>query len=155
MHLKVCQLPCPEVACFHRFWLKNMRNFRALTYPLNLNACKVTTENHLCRSLFLTCYRVESRCYIKKRLQHRCIPVNFAQFLRTPILRHICKKLLPTNCLSVFDQFVGSALKGLNSLRSTSKFDVMWWGKRLFACTNNSAFSSVEYSFYGCKILSQ
>ena len=32
--------------------------------------------------------------FIKKRLQHRCFPVNFAKFLRTPILRNICERLL-------------------------------------------------------------
>ena len=29
-----------------------------------------------------------------KRLQHRCFPVKFAKFLRTPILKNICKWLL-------------------------------------------------------------
>ena len=32
--------------------------------------------------------------FIKKRLQHRCFPVNIAKFLRTPILKNICKPLL-------------------------------------------------------------
>ena len=31
---------------------------------------------------------------IKKRLQHRCFPVKFAKFLRTPILKRICERLL-------------------------------------------------------------
>ena len=30
----------------------------------------------------------------KKRLQHRSFPVNIAKFLRTPILKDICKLLL-------------------------------------------------------------
>ena len=30
---------------------------------------------------------------IKKRLQHRCLPVNIANFLRTPILKKICERL--------------------------------------------------------------
>ena len=30
--------------------------------------------------------------FIKKRLQHMCFPVNIAKFLRTPILRNICKQ---------------------------------------------------------------
>ena len=33
--------------------------------------------------------------FIKKRLQHRCFPVNIANFLRTPILKNSCKELLP------------------------------------------------------------
>ena len=28
--------------------------------------------------------------FIKKRLQHKCFPVNIAKFLRTPILKYIC-----------------------------------------------------------------
>ena len=32
--------------------------------------------------------------FIKKRLEHKCFPVKFAKFLRTPILRKICKRLL-------------------------------------------------------------
>ena len=31
---------------------------------------------------------------IKKRLQHRCFPVNIAKSLRTPILKIICERLL-------------------------------------------------------------
>ena len=32
--------------------------------------------------------------FIKKRLQHRCFPVNVAKFLRTSILKNICERLL-------------------------------------------------------------
>ena len=31
---------------------------------------------------------------IKKRLEHRCFPVEFAIFLRTPILKNIFERLL-------------------------------------------------------------
>ena len=31
---------------------------------------------------------------IKKRLEHKCFPVKFTNFLRTPILNNICKRLL-------------------------------------------------------------
>ena len=31
---------------------------------------------------------------VKKRLRRRCFPVNFAKFIRTPILKNICKQLL-------------------------------------------------------------
>ena len=30
--------------------------------------------------------------FIKKRLQHKCFPVNAAKFLRTPILKNICER---------------------------------------------------------------
>ena len=32
--------------------------------------------------------------FIKKRLQHRCFPVNIGKFLRTPILKNICVRVL-------------------------------------------------------------
>ena len=32
--------------------------------------------------------------FINKRLQHRCFPVKFPKFLRTPILKNNCKRLL-------------------------------------------------------------
>ena len=32
--------------------------------------------------------------FIKKRLQHRCFPVNIAKFLRTAILNNICERQL-------------------------------------------------------------
>ena len=44
------------------------------------------TGNHLCRSLFFN--KVEGlspATLLKKRLWHRCFPLNFANFLRTPI----------------------------------------------------------------------
>ena len=43
-------------------------------------------------SLENNCVRVT--CVIKKRLQHRCFPVNVAKFLRAPILNNICQQLL-------------------------------------------------------------
>ena len=32
--------------------------------------------------------------FIKKRLQHRFFPVNITKFLRTPILKNMCERLL-------------------------------------------------------------
>ena len=46
------------------------------------------TEKHLCWSL-LTCNFI--------KLQHRCFSVRFAKFLRTPILKNICERLLLSN----------------------------------------------------------
>ena len=31
---------------------------------------------------------------LNKRLRHRCFPMNFGKFLRTPILKNICERLL-------------------------------------------------------------
>ena len=38
--------------------------------------------------------RFKTSNFLKKRLQHRCFPVNIAKFLRTVILMKICEQLL-------------------------------------------------------------
>ena len=47
------------------------------------------SQYHLRWSLFL----IKLQAY-KKRLQHRCFPVNIARVLRTPILKNILERLL-------------------------------------------------------------
>ena len=37
---------------------------------------------------------LQARNFIKKRLQHRCLPMNIEEFLKTPILKIICEWLL-------------------------------------------------------------
>ena len=54
----------------------------------------VFTRKHLCWSLFLIKTRAHACNFIKNRLQHRLFPVNKATFLRTPILKNICERLL-------------------------------------------------------------
>ena len=39
------------------------------------------TEKHLCQRLFFN-----KDSLLKKRLRHRCFPVDFGKFLRTPFL---------------------------------------------------------------------
>ena len=46
------------------------------------------TVKHLCWSLFLI------KLQAKKRLQHRCCPVVFAKFLRTPLFKENLRRLL-------------------------------------------------------------
>ena len=36
----------------------------------------------------------DTTCNFKKRLQHRCLPVNIANILRTRILKNICERML-------------------------------------------------------------
>ena len=48
------------------------------------------TGKHLCWNL----KALRPATLLKKRLQHRCFPVNIAKFLRTPTLKNICKRLL-------------------------------------------------------------
>ena len=46
----------------------------------------IFTGKYLCWSLFFNKMQAFSRNFIKKKLQHRCFPVNIAKFLRTPVL---------------------------------------------------------------------
>ena len=66
------------------------------------------TGKHLCQSLFFnkvagltpgtgdsgTGGFLKPATLLKKRLWHRCFPVNFAKFLRTPILTNHLRQLL-------------------------------------------------------------
>ena len=50
---------------------------------------------HLCQSLFINKVAGLTRTtLLKKRLWHRCFPVNFAKFLRTPFLQNTSGRLL-------------------------------------------------------------
>ena len=54
------------------------------------------TEKHLCHSLFFNKVAgLRPATLLKKRLWYRCFPVNFAKFLRTPILQNTSGRLLP------------------------------------------------------------
>ena len=52
---------------------------------------KAVTGSVLWKKVLL---KISQACNLIKRLQHRCFPVNFAKFLRTPIMQNICKQLL-------------------------------------------------------------
>ena len=53
------------------------------------------TGKHLCQSLFFNKVAdLRSANLLKKRLWHRCFPVNFAKFLRIPFLQNTSWRLL-------------------------------------------------------------
>ena len=53
------------------------------------------TGKHQCRSLFFNKVAgLMPATLLKMRLWHKCFVVNFAKFLRTPILKNICERLL-------------------------------------------------------------
>ena len=56
------------------------------------------TGKHLCQSLFFNKVAdLRLATFLKKRLWHRCFPVIFAKFLRTPFLQNTSGRLLFTN----------------------------------------------------------
>ena len=62
----------------------------------------IFTRKHLCWSFFL----MKLQAYRKQRLQHRCFPVINTKFLRTPLLKDICKQLLMKFYLVLLLQFL-------------------------------------------------
>ena len=50
------------------------------------------TGKYLCQSLFSCSLRPAT--LLEKRLWHSCFPVNFAKFLRTPVLQNTSRRLL-------------------------------------------------------------
>ena len=66
----------------------------------------IFTEKHLCWSFFNKSAGLQACNFIEKRLHHRCFPVNIAKFLRTPILKNVCKRLLlKLFCIKIFKVF--------------------------------------------------
>ena len=58
---------------------------------------------HQCWNLFFDKNAGLLACnFIKKRLQHRCFLANIHKFLRTPVLKNICERLLLRVFLNVF-----------------------------------------------------
>ena len=68
-----CRSSCPEVFC-KKGVLRDFAKF---------------TGMHLCQGLiFNKVAGLRSATLLEKRLWHRCFPVNFAKFLRTPFLQN-------------------------------------------------------------------
>ena len=97
---------------FHTFWSKFSstiwRRWRYLIYsslPIDrsshqgysgvLRNFAKFVGNHLCQSLFFNKVAgLRATTLLKKRLWHRCFPVNFTKFLRTPFLQNTSGRLL-------------------------------------------------------------
>ena len=54
----------------------------------------IFTGKHLCWGLFLIKLQTWPAFSLKRRLQRRCFPVSIAKFLRTPVLKNICERLI-------------------------------------------------------------
>ena len=67
---------------------KDRNSHQRYSIKKKLKNFAIFTGKHLCLSLFNKVF------LIKKRLQHKCFPVNIVKFLRTPILKNIFIQLL-------------------------------------------------------------
>ena len=57
-------------------------------------AVEATTEGFLCKKMFLKISQYSQKNICVGVSLHRCFPMEFAKFLRTPILKNICEQLL-------------------------------------------------------------
>ena len=55
---------------------------------------KFNRKTPVLESLFNNVEGLQACNFIKKIFQHWCFPMKFAKFLRTPILKNICERLL-------------------------------------------------------------
>ena len=79
-HIKISEKFNEQKVFYKKIALKNFTTF---------------TEKYLCSCLFFKKNAGLQACsFIKKRLQHSCFLMNIAKFLRTPVLKNICERLL-------------------------------------------------------------
>ena len=96
--------------CFCLFGVLNSTSIKAISLCKYKNSVLYRSSQRRCpakESVFkkFTNLKVKQQCwsfaglkacnFIKKRLQHRCFPVNLMKFLRTPILKNICRSSRP------------------------------------------------------------
>ena len=80
----------------------------------------IFTGKYLCWSLFFNKYAGLQFCnFIKKRLQHRCFPVNIAKFLRTPVSKNICERLF--ECFPTWTNHITSNIGSGEGIFSKTK----------------------------------
>ena len=101
------------------------------------------TGKHLYQSLFQEGCGPEACNFIKKRVWHRCFPVNCAKFLRTPFLQNNSGRLL---------QHLATVLKVwifCFSIRKNFKKECQWrdclWFNELVSCTNTRPYKKLNY----------
>ena len=72
--------------------------------------------NHLFQSLFFSKVAgLRSATLLKRRLWHRCFPVNFVKFLRTLFLQNTSRRLLLTICYAI--SFIRIGAVPLNKIK--------------------------------------
>ena len=78
--------------------MANLRKFKLLNFKTLVNSLTpvwswIENNDLSCRSSHRRCF-IEKATLLKKRLWHRCFPVNFAKFLRAPFLQYTSGRLL-------------------------------------------------------------
>ena len=95
--------------------------------------------------------------FTKKRLQHRCFSVNIAKFLRTPILKNNCERLLLNEHCSVWEnavsflfQLFSEGVRWQQTLINKCPFYVNWFGPfRVYNPWTSTIFNHIQsYAFH-------
>ena len=86
----------------------------------------------LLESLFHKIAALQVCNFIKKRLQHMCFAVNIAKFLRAPILKNICERLLLYNTFQRLSSVCKSSInlsvsESLSFLLATFWYHMNWF----------------------------
>ena len=98
------------------------------------------TGKHLCHSLFFNKVASKVCNFIEKRLWHRCFPVTFTKFLRTPFLtEHLFYRPRPGDCFWI------KVFKGLDFERFRSQ--TLLYGNQNYHSSINRLIiiSTIEY----------
>ena len=103
------------------------------------------TGKYLCLCLFfnkVAGLRPEVCSFIKKRLWHRCFPVDFVKSLRTPFLQNTSGRLFLNSALTILIH--GSTYPFLNSLQKFIEIQ-SWLLLTFFICLRNElgSFNSI------------
>ena len=92
--------------------------------------CHKFTGKHLCQSLFLNKVTgLRPATLLKKSLWHKCFPVNFAKFLRTPFLLNTCEFVL----IKIFIVFQELTLQMLFLVFLKTVMTILWKSE-IFYC---------------------
>ena len=85
------------------------------------------TGKQLCQSLFFNkVVGLRPANFLKKRLWHRCFPVNFARFLRTPSFKeHLCCLLLKKQLIASFIKQIKDVSMKILKIQDVSIFSFM------------------------------
>ena len=74
-----------------QLWQSHRNRIQKQPPEVFLKIWQISQENTCVRVSFLS---LQACNVIKKRLLHRCFPVKFEKYLRSPILKNICERLL-------------------------------------------------------------
>ena len=66
----------------------------SLSYTISFFTRILFLRNYFCKKAPSQMIGLRSATLLKKRLRHRCFPVNFAKFLRTPLFTEHFQRLL-------------------------------------------------------------